>query len=101
MITVAIVVLGIFLYVGIGIAAAIWDAPRVWAAARARWTMEQHVRGDVNVATACMILFWPFRVPYAVTMRRVLAADPAQLQKQVEEHLQRVKQLERELGIGR
>lgn len=90
------------------------DLPRAWAVARKEHgdpddraigdLNQKHALRDVKASTTVTLLFWPVALPArafnGALTRTVTGHDPREQEKRIREQATRIKELERELGIG-
>lgn len=74
-----------------------WDMPALWKrAARSYSTNSQ-----ANSGAALTLLFWPLRLPFLIAMDTAANFDPKRIEAELRESEKRIRELERELEIGR
>jgi len=80
------------------------DLPRAWAVARNEWSQESFILDSVKGQTIATFLCWPVVMPARALNRAlthtVAAHDPREKDRRIREQATRIKDLERELGIG-
>lgn len=91
-------------YLLLGWRLALRALPRAWEKARRAWHYDDFALGSVKAQTLTMVLAWPVLLPVRAisdTMDRVVdEADPKVLARKLREREARIRELERELGIG-
>jgi hypothetical protein len=96
---------GLVAYSAAGVSLARWDRPAAWARARKDWHFEDSQRGSVRTQLICMLLFWPLLITVRMVLRKLDAfadaGDPRALREALAARDRRVRELERELGIGK
>src|SRR6266496_4320474 len=104
MITLIITLASIIAYLTIGYRAALRNLPRAWAEARKQWG-SWNAEASVKGRTICMFLFWLFYIPGRAIgdqFNRVIRdADPQVAATKIKDHQERIRELERELGMRR
>lgn len=57
-------------YLTIGWALAVWNLPRAWRVARAKWRSKAYIRESVQSQSVAMVLSWPFYGTFLLISRR-------------------------------
>jgi hypothetical protein len=77
----------------------------MWQKARAQWHRDDYARGSVKAQFIGTFLFWPFYLLISDVngklSRFVTEGDPAERARRLAERELHIRQMERELGIGR
>jgi hypothetical protein len=102
----ACVVAYLVAYFWVGWALARRDLPNAWQRARKEYAgLEYSTRSSVMEQTVAMALFWPLAIPirraHGFVTNAVEQGDPKVQAAKIAEQQAYIRQLERELGIGR
>lgn len=106
--TLAIALISLFAfwvaYFSTGYAIAKHRLPEIWARARERRTFDDTVRSAVKEYIIGYTLFWPVMLPIHTISdhmnEMVTNSDPKEKERKLREARQRIRELERETGIG-
>ncbi len=103
MTTLIITLTSIWFYFLFGWLAAVRNLPRAWREARDFWHDSDMARTSVKARTVFMLLFWVFYIPGRAIGEWfghvVDTADPRIVEDKVRKQEQRIRQLERDLGL--